>query len=102
NHLVGALRNNAGRLRILEADANESTVAADHPVSPRFHDEVRDDLLRMLFVCCDEGIPRDSRLVLALKTLCGLSTAEIALRLFLSEANALKPLGGHRDIPLRF
>ena len=44
-------------------------------------------MLRMLFVCCDEAIPRESQLVLALKTLCGCSTAEIALRLFTSEAN---------------
>ncbi len=51
----------------------------------------------MLFVCCDEAIPRDSRLVLALKTLCGFSTAEIALRLFLSEANVLKRLGRARE-----
>jgi predicted RNA polymerase sigma factor len=41
NHLIGALRNNAGRLRILEA-ANELTVAADNPASPRFEDEVRE------------------------------------------------------------
>src|SRR5258708_12646966 len=85
NHLIGALRNNAGRLRILEAAANELTVAADNPDSPRFDDEVRDDLLRMLFVCCDEAIPKVSGLVLALKTLCGFSTAEIALPLFLSD-----------------
>ena len=97
NHLIGALRNDAGRLRILEAAANELTVAANDPASPRFDDEVRDDLLRMLFVCCDEAIPRDSRLVLALKTLCGFSTAEIALRLFLSEANVLKRLGRARE-----
>ena len=97
NHLIGALRNNAGRLRILEAAAYELTVAADNPASPRFADEVRDDLLRMLFVCCDEAIPKDSRLVLALKTLCGFSTAEIALRLFLSEANVLKRLGRARE-----
>src|SRR5260370_3162222 len=96
NHRIGGLRNNAGRLRILEAAADELTVAADNPDSPRFDDEVRDDLLRMLFVCCDEAIPRDSRLVLALKTLCGFSTAEIALRLFLSEANVLKRLGRAR------
>src|SRR5260370_31784357 len=97
NHLSGALSNNAGRLRILEAAANELTVATDNPDSPRFDDEVRDDLLRMLFVCCDDAIPRDSRLVLALKTLCGFSTAEIALRLFLSEVNVQKRLGGARD-----
>src|SRR5205085_3733605 len=52
---------------------------------------------RMLFVCCDEDIPRESRLVLALKTLCGFSTSEIALRLFLSEANVHKRLQRGRD-----
>ena len=51
----------------------------------------------MLFVCCDEAIPRESRLVLALKTLCGFSTAEIALRLFTTEANVHKRLGRARE-----
>src|SRR2546430_7770657 len=51
----------------------------------------------MLFVCCDDAIPRESQLVLALKTLCGFSTAEIALRLFTSEANVHKRLGRARD-----
>src|SRR5207247_867923 len=97
NQLIGALRKNAGRLRILEAAADELTLAANNPPSPRFDDELRDDLLRMLFVCCDEAIPRNSRLVLALKTICGFSTAEIALRLFLSEANVLKRLGRARE-----
>src|SRR5260370_2063888 len=97
NCLIGNLRNNAGRLRILAAAANELTIAADNPASPRFNNEVRDDLLRMLFVCCAEAIPKDSRLVLALKTLCGFSTSEIALRLFLSEANVLKRLGRARE-----
>src|SRR5258707_389737 len=64
NDLIGALRKDAGRLRILETAANELTVAVDDdPASPRFDGEVRDDLLRMLFVCCEEAIPRDSRLV---------------------------------------
>ncbi len=47
--------------------------------------EVPDDLLRLLFVCADPVIPSESQLVLALKTLCGFSTEEIALRLFQSE-----------------
>ena len=97
NHLIGVLRKDAGRLRILEGARHEMTAAADDPASPRFGDDVDDELLRMLFVCCDDAIPRDSRLVLALKTLCGFSTAEIALRLFLSEANVLKRLGRARD-----
>jgi RNA polymerase sigma-70 factor (ECF subfamily) len=54
-------------------------------------------MLRMLFVCCDEAMPLESRLVLALKTLCGFTTAEIALRLFTSEANVHKRLGRARE-----
>lgn len=44
--------------------------------------EVNDDVLRLLFVCADPAIPAESQLVLALKTLCGFSIDEIALRLF--------------------
>jgi RNA polymerase sigma-70 factor (ECF subfamily) len=51
----------------------------------------------MLFVCCDEAIVPESRLVLALKTLCGFSTGEIALRLFTTEANVHKRLGRARE-----
>ena len=58
--------------------------------------EVQDDLLRMLFICCDEAIPVESQLVLALKTLCGFGVREIALRLFTSEANVYKRLGRAR------
>jgi RNA polymerase sigma factor (sigma-70 family) len=46
--------------------------------------EVHDDVLRLLFVCADPAIPPESQLVLALKTLCGFSIEEIALRLFQS------------------
>ncbi len=64
---------------------------------PNFDGEVKDDLLRMLFVCCSEAIPRDSQLVLALKTLCGFSTAEIALRLFTTQVNVHERLSRARD-----
>jgi RNA polymerase sigma factor (sigma-70 family) len=98
NHLIGAVRRDAGRLQLLESAADDiARAAAEDPVATRFAGEVRDDLLRMLFVCCDQTIPRESRLVLALKTLCGFSTAEIALRLFTSEANVHKRLQRARD-----
>jgi RNA polymerase sigma-70 factor (ECF subfamily) len=54
--------------------------------------EVQDDVLRLLFVCADPAIPPESQLVLALKTLCGFSTREIALRLFESEEGVHKRL----------
>jgi len=59
--------------------------------------DVRDDLLRMLFACCDEAIPIESQLVLALKTLCGFDVREIAERLFTTEANVYKRLARARN-----
>ena len=91
------LRRKADRLRILEQGAGDLAEESDSVTASYFAGEVRDDMLRMLFVCCDEDIPRESQLVLALKTLCGFSTAEIALRLFTTEANVHKRLGRARD-----
>lgn len=97
NQLIGDLRRKAGRLRLLEEEAGDLAGETGRPADSYFVDEVRDDMLRMLFVCCDDAIPQESRLVLALKTLCGFSTAEIALRLFTTEANVHKRLGRARD-----
>jgi RNA polymerase sigma factor (sigma-70 family) len=97
NHLMGTLRKNQARQRILTDTAGEDADTSEDAVSPAFADEVRDELLRMLFVCCDESIPRESRLVLALKTLCGFSTGEIAFRLFITEANVYKRLARARE-----
>ncbi len=97
NNLMGKLRQRARRLRILERVADAVAGSGDHPPPSYFAGEVRDEMLRMLFICCDEAIPRDSRLVLALKTLCGFSTSEIALRLFTTEANVHKRLARGRD-----
>jgi RNA polymerase sigma factor (sigma-70 family) len=97
NQLVGTLRKNTGHVRILESAVHDIARAAEEHAAPHFRAEVGDDLLRMLFVCCDEAIPRESRIVLALKTLCGFSTSEIALRLFTSEANVHKRLQRARE-----
>ena len=97
NRLIQDLRRRSGRLAVLEKVAGDLSERASRPPDPHFDDEIRDDMLRMLFVCCEEAIPRESRLVLALKTLCGFSTEEIALRLFTSEANVYKRLARARD-----
>jgi RNA polymerase sigma-70 factor (ECF subfamily) len=94
NNLFGDLRQAARRLRILERTAD--AVRLGGASSPHFAGEVADDMLRMLFVCCDDAMPRESQCVLALKTLCGFSTGEIALRLFTSEANVYKRLARAR------
>ncbi len=52
-------------------------------------DQLRDDSLRLLFVCCHPSIAPDAQVMLALKVLCGFSTAEIA-RAFLSTEAAIE------------
>jgi RNA polymerase sigma factor (sigma-70 family) len=96
NHLIGALRARDTRERALHRRMPANAAVVQELSEPQFDTELADDLLRMLFVCCDESIPRESRLALALKTLCGFDTAEIALRLFISEGNVYKRLGRAR------
>src|SRR2546426_524418 len=97
NHLMGELRQQTGRRRILEQNAREGLGTPENGPEIFLAGEMRDDLLRMLFVCCDEAIPVESQLVLPLKTLCGFDIREIALRLFTSEANVYKRLGRARS-----
>ncbi|MDE3066284.1 MAG: sigma-70 family RNA polymerase sigma factor [Verrucomicrobiota bacterium] len=54
--------------------------------------EITDDTLRMMFVCCHPLIPAEARVVLALKTLCGFSVTEIARAFLTSEAAIAKRL----------
>jgi RNA polymerase sigma factor (sigma-70 family) len=96
NQLMGELRRRTARRRILEQNAEEDIGAREDGPEIFLAKEMRDDLLRMLFVCCDEAIPVESQLVFALKSLCGFDIREIALRLFTSEANVYKRLGRAR------
>ena len=97
NELMGELRRRSGRRRLLEQNLDPDAAGESGAPAAVLAGEVRDDLLRMLFACCDEAIPAESQLVLALKTLCGFSIREIALRLFTSEANVYKRLGRARS-----
>jgi RNA polymerase sigma-70 factor (ECF subfamily) len=45
--------------------------------------EIPDERLRLIFTCCHPALPMDARVALTLRTVCGLSTREIA-RAFLS------------------
>lgn len=52
--------------------------------------EVHDDLLRMIFVCCNPIVPPESQVALALKTLCGFGNREIARALLTTEVSVAK------------
>ena len=105
NRFVGELRRQARRGALDELHAAAEPEADESAPELRLAGDVRDDLLRMLFVCCDEAIPIESQLALALKTLCGFDVREIAARLFTTEANVYKRLGRARsclrELPLR-
>lgn len=57
---------------------------------PLVEAEVQDDLLRMIFVCCDPVLSQEHMVALALKTLCGFGPKEIARAFLTTEANVLK------------
>jgi len=97
NNLLGELRTSSNRQRILEHNAEEFIKDLDNTPDYILPSEVNDDMIRMLFACCDDAIPVDSQIVLALKTLCGFGINEIALRLFTNEANVYKRFGRARN-----
>ena len=54
----------------LEADTTDPATWAD--------DRVEDDHLRLIFTCCHPSLAADARIALTLRTVCGLTTEEIA------------------------
>ena len=62
-----------------EADLVERLDGADY----------RDDVLRLLFICCHPDLPATQQIALALRIVCGLSVAEIA-RAFLVGESAME------------
>lgn len=97
NGVVGELRQRARRERLAEQHGFEAVDAAAEGPTGSLQGDLEDDLLRMMFVCCDEALPTESQLAIALKTLCGFDIREIAERLFTSEANVYKRIGRARS-----
>ena len=77
------LEQNAGAMM---AELTRSTAIV--PGDPDFEHQLRDDELRMIFMCCHPEIPRDARVALSLKTVGGFSVREIA-RVFLADDAAI-------------
>ena len=55
-----------------------------------FAEEVGDESLRLLFLCCHPNIPLESSIAFALKTVSGFSTDEVSSALLITRANAEK------------
>ncbi|HEY4021327.1 MAG TPA: sigma-70 family RNA polymerase sigma factor [Pseudonocardiaceae bacterium] len=59
---------------------------------PEPEQEIPDDRLRLMFTCCHPALPMDARIALTLRTLTGLTTAEIARAFLVSEQTMAKRL----------
>ena len=53
---------------------------------------IRDDRLRLIFTCCHPALPLEARVALTLRTLAGLTTAEIARAFLVTEPTMAKRL----------
>jgi RNA polymerase sigma-70 factor, ECF subfamily len=85
NAAIDVVRRNrlaAGIQEALVAELNQS--AAILPGNPDLEEQLRDDELSMIFMCCHPEIAPDARVALSLKTVGGFSVREIA-RAFLAD-----------------
>lgn len=92
------LARDALRHRRMSADKEAAIIthleqlAPDPPPDGQTDYVIRDDTLRLMFVCCHPDIPADAQVILALKMLCGFSTGEIARAFLANEAAIEKQL----------
>lgn len=91
NRAIDRLRSAATEGRALRDHAvvNELEVRTD-PASG--DPALDDDQLRLIHTCCHPALPLDARVALTLRTVAGLSTAEIARAFLVSEATMSKRL----------
>jgi RNA polymerase sigma-70 factor, ECF subfamily len=64
----------------------------DEPEDDGDDGSVPDDRLRLIFTCCHPALPLEARVALTLRTLAGLTTAEIARAFLVSEPTMAKRL----------
>lgn len=89
NAAIDAVRRNK-----IFGDKTESMVAelsrsaTVQPDDPELEEQLRDDELRMIFMCCHPAIPHESSVALSLKTVGGFNVREIA-RAFLADDTAI-------------
>jgi RNA polymerase sigma-70 factor (ECF subfamily) len=81
--------------QIISTIEHWSEASEDH--SPAFENEIKDDRLRLMFACCHPLLPQEAQTALALKTLGGFGTAEIASAFLTTEAAVAKRLTRARE-----
>ncbi|HEX2821519.1 MAG TPA: RNA polymerase sigma factor [Streptosporangiaceae bacterium] len=92
NRAIDVLRRKAvGAAKLREVAAASSEPDPAHH-SETDHSGVPDDRLRLMFTCCHPALSLEARVALTLRTLAGLTTAEIARAFLASEPTMAKRL----------
>ena len=97
NKTIDALRRNKFSSQIDFSNPERKLLQSEYTLATQINkfwkeDEIRDDLLRMMFACCHQEITTENQITLILKTLCGFSTSEIARGFLTSEETISKRL----------
>ncbi len=97
NRAIDRLRRDARGAELLEQAGREAlpppgTDEEAMAEPPGETDEIGDERLRLIFTCCHPALPLEGRVALTLRTLAGLSTAEIARAFLVPEATMAKRL----------
>jgi RNA polymerase sigma-70 factor (ECF subfamily) len=95
--LIGVARHKAlDRIR-RDAGRSEKEAAAlrewAQPGAPQPTDPIGDDELSLIFMCCHPALDPAARIALTLRSVCGLSTAEVASVFLVGEPTMAKRLG---------
>jgi RNA polymerase sigma-70 factor (ECF subfamily) len=91
NRAIDVLRRKAvGAAKLREVAAMSYEPSASVPETD--HSGVPDDRLRLMFTCCHPALSLEARIALTLRTLAGLTTAEIARAFLASEPTMAKRL----------
>ena len=92
---------------LVEPEASAALPAMEEAMTAAPEDEVPDERLRLIFMCCHPALAQEAQLALTLRLVCGLSSADIARSLLVAETTmaaritrAKKKISGAR-IPFR-
>jgi len=96
NKAIDILRRNRFTSRFDFTDPDRKLLQSEYTLMTTadkiMNQSVSDDLLRMMYACCHPEIAPQNQIILILKTLCGMSTGEIARAFLLTEGNVTKKL----------
>lgn len=84
---IDTLRRRAKQTVLPDEDQLSDTGDAETSIAEQIDDsQYRDDILRLLFVCCHPGLPATQQIALALRIVSGLTVRQIARAFLVSEA----------------